>query len=129
MAAADGAWRAQVVRTEAGRESLRRLNDRIEETKRKRNLLMARQKSVGSRRRTRGTLRGTPVGSAFEAFHRMTEKMETLRFRSSSSEHRRSRWRLRIDDRYHIAFRWTAEGAEDVEIVDREPGTDPWRES
>jgi proteic killer suppression protein len=25
---------------------------------------------------------------------------------------------IRINDRYHVCFRWTAAGAEDVEIVD-----------
>jgi proteic killer suppression protein len=28
------------------------------------------------------------------------------------------RWSIRVNDRYRVCFRWTAAGAEDVEIVD-----------
>jgi toxin HigB-1 len=31
---------------------------------------------------------------------------------------RKGQWSIRINDQYRICFRWTAEGPEDVEIVD-----------
>jgi toxin HigB-1 len=31
---------------------------------------------------------------------------------------RRGQWSIRINDQFRICFRWTAEGPEDVEIVD-----------
>jgi proteic killer suppression protein len=31
---------------------------------------------------------------------------------------RADQWSIRVNDRYRICFRWTAAGAEDVEIVD-----------
>jgi toxin HigB-1 len=31
---------------------------------------------------------------------------------------RKGQWSIRINDQFRICFRWTADGAEDVEIVD-----------
>jgi phage shock protein A len=69
-------WEAQSVETEKLKGSLRQLNDKIEEAKRKRNLLVAKQKRAQAQRRIHETMSGLSDTSAFEAFNRMADKIE-----------------------------------------------------
>ncbi len=69
-------WQKQAYETEKLKESLRQLNDKIEEAKRKRNLLVAKQKRAQAQRRIHETMSGLSDTSAFEAFNRMAEKIE-----------------------------------------------------
>ena len=75
-AALEGTWRAQAAETEKLKASLRQLNDKIEEAKRKRNLLVAKQKRAQAQRRIHETMSGLSDTSAFEAFNRMADKIE-----------------------------------------------------
>jgi phage shock protein A len=69
-------WTAQSEETEKLKASLRQLNERIEEARRKRNLLIAKQKRAQAQRRIHETMSGMSDTSAFEAFNRMAEKIE-----------------------------------------------------
>jgi phage shock protein A len=69
-------WQAQAAETEKLKGSLRQLNDKIEEAKRKRNLLIAKQKRAQAQRRIHETMSGLSDTSAFEAFNRMADKIE-----------------------------------------------------
>jgi len=69
-------WEAQSSETEKLKGSLRQLNDKIEEAKRKRNLLIAKQKRAQAQRRIHETMSGLSDTSAFEAFNRMADKIE-----------------------------------------------------
>lgn len=69
-------WQQQAAETEKLKNSLRQLNDKIEEAKRKRNLLIAKQKRAQAQRRIHETMSGLSDTSAFEAFNRMAEKIE-----------------------------------------------------
>ena len=69
-------WEAQASETEKLKGSLRQLNDKIEEAKRKRNLLVAKQKRAQAQRRIHETMSGLSDTSAFEAFNRMADKIE-----------------------------------------------------
>ena len=69
-------WQAQADETEKLKGSLRQLNEKIEEAKRKRNLLIAKQKRAQAQRRIHETMSGLSDTSAFEAFNRMAEKIE-----------------------------------------------------
>ncbi|MCH1571433.1 MAG: PspA/IM30 family protein [Longimicrobiales bacterium] len=69
-------WEAQATETEKLKGSLRQLNDKIEEAKRKRNLLIAKQKRAQAQRRIHETMSGLSDTSAFEAFNRMADKIE-----------------------------------------------------
>ena len=71
-----GTWEAQAAETEKLKDSLRQLNDKIEEAKRKRNLLIAKQKRAHAQQRIQETMSGLSDKSAFEAFNRMAEKVE-----------------------------------------------------
>ena len=81
-AAMDQTWSSQAQETEKLKGSLRQLNDKIEEAKRKRNLLIAKQKRAQAQRRIHETMSGLSDTSAFEAFNRMAEKIEESERRS-----------------------------------------------
>lgn len=72
----EATWRRQAAETERLKESLRQLNDKIEEAKRKRNLLIAKQKRAQAQKRIHETMAGLNDRSAFEAFDRIAEKVE-----------------------------------------------------
>lgn len=69
-------WRKQAEETEKVKASLRELNDKIEEAKRKKNLLVAKQKRAQAQRRIHETMSGLSDKSAFDAFERVAEKIE-----------------------------------------------------
>ncbi len=81
-AAIEQTWTAQAQETEKLKASLRQLNDKIEEAKRKRNLLIAKQKRAQAQKRIHETMSGLSDTSAFEAFNRMAEKIEESERRS-----------------------------------------------
>ncbi|WP_396213197.1 PspA/IM30 family protein [Gemmatimonas sp.] len=68
-------WEAHRMETEKLKQSLRDLNDKIEEAKRKKNLLLARQRRAEAQARISQTMSGLSENSAFEAFARMEEKI------------------------------------------------------
>ncbi len=82
VAMLEGTWQAQAQETEKLKGSLRQLNDKIEEAKRKRNLLIAKQKRAQAQKRIHETMSGLSDTSAFEAFNRMAEKIEEEERRS-----------------------------------------------
>ena len=75
-ASLESTWRAQAEETDKLKASLRQLNDKIEEAKRKRNLLVAKQRRAQAQRRIHQTMSGLSNTSAFDAFSRMAEKIE-----------------------------------------------------
>jgi phage shock protein A len=69
-------WFKHKAETEALKNSLRQLNDKIEEAKRKKNILIARARRAEAQQRIQETLTGLSDRSAFESFDRMAEKIE-----------------------------------------------------
>jgi len=69
-------WEAHRLETEKLKNSLRDLNDKIEEAKRKKNLLVARQRRAAAQKRIAETMSSLSEKSAFEAFARMEERIE-----------------------------------------------------
>ncbi len=70
-------WESHRLETEKLKNSLRDLNDKIEEAKRKKNLLIARQRRAQAQKRIADTMSSMNEKSAFEAFARMEERIET----------------------------------------------------
>jgi phage shock protein A len=70
-------WQSHQAETEKLKASLRDLNDKIEEAKRKKNLLLARQRRAQAQKRIAETMSSMSEKSAFEAFARMEEKIAT----------------------------------------------------
>jgi phage shock protein A len=78
-------WHRQAEETERLKESLRALNDKIEEAKRKKNLLVAKQKRAQAQKRIHETMAGLNDQSAFATFERMAEKIEETERRALAS--------------------------------------------
>jgi phage shock protein A len=70
-------WVKSKQETEALKLSLRQLNDKIEEAKRKKNILIARARRAEAQQRIQQTMAGMSDKSAFESFERMAEKIES----------------------------------------------------
>jgi phage shock protein A len=60
------------------KEQLRTLNDKIEEAKRKKNILIARQKRAEAQRAIQETMRGLSDTSAFDTFERMAQRVDQI---------------------------------------------------
>lgn len=70
-------WRMQQAASEKLKNQLRDLNDKIEEAKRKKNLLLARSRNAQAQKRIAETMSSMSEKSAFDAFARMEERIET----------------------------------------------------
>ena len=70
-------WEAHKADSDKLKGQLRDLNDKIEEAKRKKNLLVARQRRAQAQQRIQETMSSLSEKSAFEAFSRMEERIET----------------------------------------------------
>jgi phage shock protein A len=69
-------WQRHRAETERLKDSLRQLNSKIEEAKRKKNLLIAKQKRAQAQQRIHETMAGLQDKSAFRAFDQMAERIE-----------------------------------------------------
>ena len=70
-------WIAQKQAVEKLKDALRLLNNKIEEAKRKKNILIARARRAEAQQRIQDTLAGMGDKSAFESFERMQERIES----------------------------------------------------
>lgn len=80
-----GQWEAQKAAADQLREALRRLNSKIEEARRKKNLLIARQKRAQAQKTIQDTMSGLNDTSAFDAFDRMEEKITRMESEAEAS--------------------------------------------
>lgn len=71
-------WNAQHESVEKLKSALRQLQQKIEEAQRKKNLLVARSKRVDAQKRIQETIGSMSNTSAFEAFDRMSSKVDQL---------------------------------------------------
>jgi phage shock protein A len=71
-------WVKHKADTENLKVQLRQLHDKIEEAKRKKNILVARAKRAEAQQRIQETMSGMSDKSAFESFDRMAEKIEGI---------------------------------------------------
>ena len=78
-------WDAQAASTENIKNALRGLSQKIEEAARKKNLLIARHKRAEAQKHIHDVMAGLSDTSAFEAFDRMTAKVEQIEAQASAS--------------------------------------------
>ena len=78
-------WVKSKAETENLKIQLRQLNDKIEEAKRKKNILVARAKRAEAQQRIQETMSGMSDKSAFESFDRMAEKIEAIERKALAS--------------------------------------------
>ncbi len=71
-------WTKQKNAVEQLKKALRMLNDKIEEAKRKKNVLIARKKRAEAQKAIQETMSGLRDQSAFETFDRMSQKVDQI---------------------------------------------------
>jgi phage shock protein A len=76
----------QTAAVEQLKTSLRDLELKVEEAKRKKNLLIARQKRAEAQKKIHDTIAGMKEGSAFEAFERMSQKVDEIEAQAEAAE-------------------------------------------
>jgi phage shock protein A len=67
------------------KDQLRTLNDKIEEAKRKKNILIARQKRAEAQKAIQDTMQGLSDTSAFDTFERMATKVDQIEAEADAS--------------------------------------------
>jgi phage shock protein A len=73
-----GQHEAQKAAADKLREQLRQLNNKIDEAKRKKNLLIAKKKRVEAQKKIQETMSSLSDTSAFDTFDRMSEKIDKM---------------------------------------------------
>ena len=71
-------WESQAGAAKQLRATLMQLNSKIEEAKRKKNLLIARAKRAEAQKKIQATLHGLSDNNAFDTFDRMSEKVDRM---------------------------------------------------
>jgi phage shock protein A len=71
-------WTKQKTAVDQLKKALRLLNEKIEEAKRKRNVLVARKKRAEAQKAIQETMSGLRDQSAFETFDRMAQKIDQI---------------------------------------------------
>jgi phage shock protein A len=71
-------WDLQRQAVDKLKDQLRSLNDKIEEAKRKKNILIARQKRAEAQQAIQNTMRGLSDTSAFDTFDRMAQRVDQI---------------------------------------------------
>ena len=78
-------WVAQKAAVEKLKDALRLLANKIEEAKRKKNILIARQKRAEAQRAIQDTMRGLSDTSAFDTFERMAQRVDQIEAEAEAS--------------------------------------------
>lgn len=78
-------WIAQKQAVDKLKDALRLLNNKIEEAKRKKNILVARKKRAEAHKQIATTMHGLSDASAFETFDRMSERINVLEAEAEAS--------------------------------------------
>lgn len=87
--------------TEKLRAALRQLNDKIEEARRKKDLLIARQRRAEAQEQIHDTLSGLGDNSAFDTFDRMAQKVDEMEAKAEASvELSRDMADLNLEDKF-----------------------------
>jgi phage shock protein A len=79
-------WQKQKQAVDNLKSALRMLNDKIEEAKRKKNVLIARKKRAEAQKAIQDTMSGLKDQSAFETFDRMAQKIDQLEAEAEAGE-------------------------------------------
>ena len=78
-------WEAQKSSVDQLKEALRRLQSKIDEAQRKKNLLVARAKRAQAQKKIAQTMGGVSDSGAFDTFDRMTAKVEQVEATADAS--------------------------------------------
>jgi phage shock protein A len=79
-------WHLQKEAVDKLKDQLRVLNNKIEEAKRKKNILVARAKRAEAQKTIQQTMAGLSDTSAFDTFERMAEKVDAIEAEAEASQ-------------------------------------------
>jgi phage shock protein A len=85
MAAMQDQWKKQKAAVDQLKLALRALNDKIEEAKRKKSVLVSRKRRAEAMKNIQETMSGLSDTSAFETFDRMQQKIEQIESEAEAS--------------------------------------------
>lgn len=118
-------WQKQKASVDQLKLALRALNTKIEEAKRKKNLLIARKKRAEAQKAIQATMSGMRTASAFEAFDQMAEKIETMEAEAEAGAELAEEYTGDVLAHKFSELEATAGAEEDLEALKRKMGLLP----
>ena len=118
-------WQKQKQSVDQLKLALRALNHKIEEAKRKKNLLIARKKRAEAQKAIQATMSGMRTASAFEAFDQMAEKIETMEAEAEAGAELAEEYTGDVLAHKFSELEATAGAEEDLEALKRKMGLLP----
>jgi phage shock protein A len=118
-------WTKQKAAVEQLKKALRMLNDKIEEAKRKKNVLIARKKRAEAQKAIQDTMSGLKDQSAFETFDRMAGKIDQLEAEAEAGAELSEEYSGDVLAHQFANLEKTAGADEDLEALKRKMGLLP----
>jgi phage shock protein A len=118
-------WSKQKAAVEQLKKALRMLNDKIEEAKRKKNVLIARKKRAEAQKAIQETMSGLRDQSAFETFDRMAGKIDQLEAEAEAASEIQEEYTGDSLTSQFANLEKTAGGDEDLLALKRKMGLAP----
>lgn len=115
-------WRKQQVAVNQLKTALRALNNKIEEAKRKKNVLIARQRRAEAMKSIQETMSGLSDNSAFETFDRMAEKIDQIEAEAEAGAELSEEYTGDVLRHKFSKLEATAGADADLEMLKREMG-------
>ncbi|HMR10464.1 MAG TPA: PspA/IM30 family protein [Polyangiaceae bacterium] len=118
-------WQKQKHAVEQLKLALRALNSKIEEAKRKKNLLIARKKRAEAQKQIQETMHGLRNASAFEAFDQMEQKIGAMEAEAEATAELNEEYSGDILAHKFSQLEQTAGAEQDLESLKRKMGLLP----
>ncbi len=118
-------WQKQKTAVEQLKKALRMLNDKIEEAKRKKNVLIARKKRAEAQRAIQETMTGLKDASAFETFERMAGKIDQIEAEAEAAGELQEEYTGDVLASQFASLEKHANADEDLEALKRKMGILP----
>jgi phage shock protein A len=122
-------WTKQKTSVDQLKKALRMLNDKIEEAKRKKNVLIARKKRAEAQKAIQETMHGLKDQSAFETFERMAGKIDQIEAEAEASAELQEEYTGDILQSKFAGLERSANADEDLAALKRKMGLLPPEEA
>jgi phage shock protein A len=122
-------WTKQKNSVDQLKKALRMLNDKIEEAKRKKNVLIARKKRAEAQKAIQETMHGLKDQSAFETFERMAGKIDQIEAEAEASAELQEEYTGDILQSKFAGLERSANADEDLAALKRKMGLLPPEEA
>src|SRR5678816_3845717 len=122
-------WQKQKQAVDQLKTALRLLNNKIEEAKRKKNVLVARKKRAEAQRAIQETMSGINNASAFETFDRMSQKIDQIEAEAEAGEELAEEYTGDVLASQFATLEKTAGADDDLQALKRKMGLAPPEEA